>query len=116
MKQRYLVPCLILVGLCLLAVSFAWNRIIPSEAYWDIKQASEFAAAQADLHSMSHANRQDKEYEKKLAAARQRFLNSHEALEQARGAQSRTATLVMAGGIMLLLLGIVLHLRASHTA
>ena len=115
MKQPFLVPVLLLVGLCLLVVGIGWNRILPPAAYWGDEQAQEYAAAQADLHSISHSHTDDPAHEQEVAAAKERFIKSYQSLEYARTARNRTSTFFIAVGTMLILVGIVLHLKSGRS-
>jgi hypothetical protein len=114
MKQRLLVPGTILTGLCLLAVGLGWNHLVPSDAFWGDQQAQEYDTAQVELHAKSHSHGRDKQHEREVAAAKERFIKSYQALEYARVARNRTGTFIMAGGIGLLLLGIVVHMATGR--
>jgi hypothetical protein len=115
MKHPYLVPGLIVVGLFLLVLGLGWNRVSDSDAYWDEGQATEYATAQAELHAKSHTHSDDPRHAQEVAAAKERFIKSYQALEHARTTRNRTGTLLMAGGIVLLLAGIFVHLAGSRS-
>jgi hypothetical protein len=98
------------VGLILLSMGYAWNRVIPSTAYWNDDRAREYTAAQAELHSL-HGRGHTQEGD--LNAARDRFLKIYQQLEHARSTRNRTATFLKGAGICLLLLGVILHVKSS---
>ena len=116
MKRRILVPSSILVGFCLLCLGLAWNRLVPSSAYWSPDQAEEYTAAQLEMHTKSHHHDGDAEQEKNMDAARERFDKISHQLERARGSQERTGTLFLAAGVSLLLVGVLLHLSGNRSA
>jgi hypothetical protein len=111
MRPRPLALGLVVVGLILLGMGLAWNRVVPSTAYWNDDRAREYTAAQAELHSIHPRGH---EHEAQLQAARDRFLKIYEQLEQARGTRNRTAALLKAVGISLLLLGVLLQVKSSQ--
>ena len=104
---------MILGGLCLLILGLAWNRLVPSAAYWGPEQANELSAAHRDMHTKSHQHGADAE--KEMAIARERFKKISQQLERARGSQSRIGTLFLVAGVSLLLVGIVLHFSQSRS-
>ena len=114
MKQRFLVPSLLLVGLCSLGLGMAWNRVVPSTAYWASEQAEEYSIAQSELHAKAHSHGQDQEHEKEVADARERFVTIYQELQRARESRSRAGHLFLAVGVALILCGIVVHMMAGR--
>jgi hypothetical protein len=107
MKNRFAVPGLILIGLCLLVLGIAWNQVLPSSAYWTPEQAEEFAAAQTELHArLDHAA----DHQQEFAVAKDRFIKIRDELENARGTRGRMKTVVTLLGATMLLVAIMLHL------
>jgi hypothetical protein len=113
MKSRFLVPSLVLAGFCLLAIGFAWDRIVPSSAYWKADQAKEYAEAQLDMHTKSHQHGANAEQE--MAAARERFAKISQQLERARSSRTRFGTLFLTAGILLCLAGVGLHFAQKRS-
>jgi len=113
MNRKPLVLSLLLVGFALLGLGLAWNRIVPTTAFWSPEEAIEHSTAQAELHSISHSHGHDEEHEREVAAARDRFLKINQQLEDARGSRHRSGTFFTAAGIGLLVLGIMLHYAAG---
>jgi hypothetical protein len=113
MKRPVLVLSLLLVGLCLIVLGLAWDHLVPSSAYWSPEQAQELTDAQLDMHSKSHDH--SPAAEQKMATARQRYVQISQQLESARGSQKRLATVFLAGGVLLLLAGIVLHITQPRS-
>jgi hypothetical protein len=107
MNNRFVVPGLIVVGLCMLVAGAAWNQIVPSSAYWTPEKAEEFAAAQTNLHA--HLD-DAKEKRQEFAAAKARFIKIRDELEQARGTRSRTKTVVTFLGAAVLLAAVITHM------
>jgi hypothetical protein len=107
MNNRFVVPGMILVGMCLLLVGAAWNQIVPTSAYWTPEKAEEFVAAQTDLHA--HLD-DAKDKRQEFAAAKERFIKIRDELENARGTRSRMKTVVTFLGAALLLAAVVAHL------
>lgn len=114
MKQRFLVPGLILIGICLLAVGLTWHRIVPPAAYWGPEQADEYSAAQSQLHAIGHEHEHDPTFEREIGLARERFEKSYQELEDARSSRNRTRIIFTAAGVIVLLAGIVLHMTAGR--
>ena len=112
MKRRLALLSLI-AGLCLLGLGLAWDRIMPSSAYWGPEQEKEFTAAQVDAHAKSHNRGDDEARERESAAARKRYERMIQQLKAARGSHRRGGFFLTAGGVALLLLGIALHLSAK---
>jgi len=112
MNRRTLVFSLIAVGLCLLVVGLAWDRLVPSSAYWTPEQAQELSAAQLDMHTKSHQHGADAEQQ--MAAARERYKDISTQLDRARGSQRIMGTLFLAAGVLLLVTSIVLHFSQSR--
>lgn len=107
MNRRTLVFGLIAVGLCLLGVGLAWDRLVPASAYWTSEQAEELSAAQLEMHTKSHQH--DADAEQQMAAARDRYKKVSAQLDRARGSQRLTGTLFLAVGVLLLVTSIVLY-------
>ena len=114
MKQRFLVPGLILIGMCLLGAGLTWHRIVPPAAYWGPKQADEYSAAQLQLHALGHEHEHDPDFEREITLARERFKKSYQELEDARGSRNLTGRIFTAAGVIALLAGIVLHMTAGR--
>jgi hypothetical protein len=114
MKRRVLAIGSLLVGLCLIGLGLAWDRIVPSSAYWGHEQATALTAAQTEMHTKSHQHGAGAEQE--MAAARERFIKMSQQLESARGAQKRTGTILLVVGISLILAGIALHISQRTPA
>jgi hypothetical protein len=114
MDRRFLTSGFVLLGLCLLGVGLAWNRLVPSRSYWGPEQAEEYAAAQIEAHSQSHQHGPNAE--QKMALARERFANISQQLERARGSQRRTANVLLIAGMSFLVAGIGLHFTQSRSA
>jgi hypothetical protein len=114
MKQRFLVPGLILIGICLLAVGLTWRRIVPPAAYWGPEQADEYSAAQSQLHAIGHEHEHDPDFEREITLARERFEESYQELEDARSSRNLTGIIFTAAGVIVLLAGIVLHMTAGR--
>lgn len=108
-----LVPSLILLGTCLLGLGLAWNRIVPSSAYWSPQQAAEYTAAKLELHSKSHDHGSGVEQE--MATAHERFAKISRELERARGSQRFTGTGFVILGVLLLAAGIAVHFAAKRS-
>jgi hypothetical protein len=106
MNRRVLVFSLLVAGLCLVGLGFAWNQLVPSSVYWSPEQAEEYTAAQIEMHTKSHEHSADRAQE--MAAARERFVKISQELESARGSQKRFGMLFMVAGVSLLLAGIAL--------
>jgi hypothetical protein len=113
MNRRLLVAGLIVAGLCLFGVGLAWDRLVPSSAYWSVEQAKEYTAAQLEMHTKSHQHGADGEQE--MAVARERFAKVNRQLERARGSQKFSGTLFLAAGITLLLVGVALHVSRQRS-
>jgi Flp pilus assembly protein TadB len=116
LKNPYLVPGLIVLGLCMLALGWAWSSIRAPAAYWSEEQAAEYSTAQAQLHAISHSHSHDPGHEQVVAAARDRFLDAQQQLDDARGARNRTGMLFLAAGMTTLLVAIFLHKTAGSSA
>jgi hypothetical protein len=114
MKRRVLVLSLLLGGLFLAGLGLAWERVVPSSAYWGPEQANALSAAQIEMHTRSHQHGADAE--KEMASARERYVKISQELESARGSQKRIGTIIMVAGIALLLTGIALHLSQRTTS
>lgn len=114
MKQRFVVPGLVLLGICLLGLGLGWDRIRPTTAYWTPEQAEEYSTSQSDLHAQWHTHTDNQDHEQEAVAAKERFLKSLEALESARNSRTRTGNLLVMAGTGVLLLGIAIHLAAGR--
>ena len=112
MKQRLLVPSLIILGTCLLVLGLVCDRLVPSTAYWNAEQEQEYTAAQLDMHSKSHA--QGADAEQQMAAARERFAKIRGEFESARGSQRFGGTAFLIVGVLLLAAGVVLHFKMKR--
>jgi len=111
MKHSFVVPGLILVGICLLLLGTAWNQVVPSSAYWTTEKAEEFSAAQTELHA--HLD-DGANHEQQNSAARDRFIKIRDELESAHGTRSRIKTAITIFGAGFLLLAIMIHLSARQ--
>ena len=111
MKHRFVVPGLILIGICLLMLGTAWNQIVPSSAYWTAEKAEEFSAAQTELHA--HLD-DGPNHDQKLSRAKDRFIKIRDELEGARGTRSRMKTAITILGAGILLVAIMIHLSARQ--
>jgi hypothetical protein len=112
MKRRILVLGSILTGLCLLILGIAWDRLVPSSAYWSPEQAEEYTAAQLDMHSKSHQHGAGAEND--MVLARERFAKISRQLERARGTQRISGTVFLAAGVLLLVGGVGLHFSQNR--
>lgn len=103
------------VGILLVALSFAWPSVI-GNAGWSQEQASEHAAAAAELHRLVHAQAHAQEAEHEghaeeehaggsLEEARGRYERSSAMLEQARSYRRWTATILRLTGVFCTLSG-----------
>src|SRR5688572_14978485 len=99
MNRRFLVTGLVIVGICLLGLGLAWNRLMPSSAYWSPEQAKEYSDAQIEAHAKSHQHGHDAE--KDMAVARERFSKISQQLADARGSRRRTGKLFLVAGVLL---------------
>jgi hypothetical protein len=107
MKIRDLPLIALSIGILLVALSFAWPRIIGG-VVWNEQQASEHAEAAAELHRLSHAQShaeghgagaKEEHQAGSLAEARQRYELSQAALQQAQAYRwGSTQLLRWAGG------------------
>jgi hypothetical protein len=94
-------------------IGLAWNRLMPPSAYWSPEQAKEYSDAQIEMHAKSHQHGQHAEPD--MAVARERFSKISQQLEGARGSRKRTGKLFLAGGVVLIVAGMVLKLSESRT-
>jgi Flp pilus assembly protein TadB len=113
MNRRFLVISSVIAGICLLGLGLAWNRLVPSSAYWSPEQAKEYSDAQIEAHAKSHEH--GHHAEKEMAVARERFSKISQQLEDARGSRRRTGTMFLAAGVLLVVAGLVLHLSESRS-
>jgi hypothetical protein len=113
-KQRLLIPSLLVAGMLMLLVGFAWDRFVPVRTYWSDDQAREYTQAQSALHAV-HGNSHGHDQEVKLNAARDRFVQIHQQLEEARGGRRRSAFLLKVAGISLLVAGLVTLVVANQS-
>ena len=96
----------------MLGLGLAWDKMVPSSAYWGPNQAQELTAAQVDAHAKSHYHGGDPARERESAAARERYDRITRQLEAARGSHRRSGFFLTAAGVALLVVGIGLHLSA----
>lgn len=114
MNMRFLIPGLLVIGLCLLLAGLSWNSILPSSAYWTPQQAEEFSAAQTELHAQWH-KRAHGHYESEAEAVKARFEKIADELRNARASQSRWKITLITTGVVTLVTGIVLHLNRRQS-
>jgi hypothetical protein len=115
----------IVLGACLIVLSFAWESMYPPESRWTQEQAEEHARAGAHLHhlahpgghahakgeshshSHSHSHAEHKVNAAELEAARLRWEKSKAALAAATKQSSTTADWMRYGGTAAALVGVV---------
>jgi hypothetical protein len=119
MKPIHAMSALVIVGLCLLAISFGWRSIVDSRGAWSDKQAKEHARLSGEGHqrmheqaegpagkSKTHKEHPAKTSEESLDEIKERYRQSREELQQAQN-RGATAALVfrVLGGICTLIGG-----------
>ena len=114
MKLIHLPLLAMTLGVCLVAFSFLWPRIVGTGMVWSEEEAHELSEAAAEMHRLVHehghaapeagANHEEDEPEV-LRAARQRYQRSEAGLRRARSLRQGPAAVFKWTGIVLALLG-----------
>ena len=118
MTQRIVMTVMIVLGLVLVGVGSQWNRLRPAASYWTAEQASEYTAAQTELHALSHNHEKGggNAAAARFTAAKERFAKISGELEGARNSRGRTGTLFIAAGIISVLSAVTLHFRNTPSS
>lgn len=117
---------LILAGIVLLGVSYAWKLIVRQDVVWSSEQALENAEAASSLHEMTHiaahsdigrdSPEKKQEVLDELTKAQRRFDSSRSQLNRARNVRQTTAQVLRWTGISIAVIGIIRYLAIRADA
>jgi len=103
MLKRFISPVATVIGVLLLALSFAWPSLIDENKIWSTEQELERGDAIAELHRQSNHSSS----ERALQQAKERVARSNAALSQARNRHDRTILILKWSGIFLVGVGAI---------